>query len=234
GEEINLHRLLNTLGWLWAEVGDVERATDFNRRGAERARKRGFPETIANSELNLADLSLSSGDLPAAAELLDGVLRLVNDPTVSEWMKWRYSTRLFASLGDLALARGDTAKALEWAHRCLEIAARTNARKNLVKGWRLRGEIATIRRQWEDAGAALREALTIAQAIHNPTQLWKTHVAIARLHAATKGPNAAREGYQKAREVVDHLMAGLRHPELRASLERAAPIRQVYDLSAPE
>lgn len=232
GEEINLHRLLNTLGWLWAEVGDVERAIDFNRHGAERARKRGFPETIANAELNLADLALASGDLPAATELLDGVLRLVRDPTVSEWMKWRYSTRLFASLGDLALARGDTAKARAWVDQCLEVATRTNARKNLVKGWRLRGEIATIRRQWDDAEAALREALPIAQVIGNPTQLWKTHVAIARLHAATKGTNAARQAYQKAREVIDHVREGLRDPELRASLERAAPIRQVYDLSA--
>jgi tetratricopeptide (TPR) repeat protein len=233
GDEIHLHRMLNTLGWLWAEVGDCERATEFNRRGAERARKRGFPETIANAELNLADLSLARGDLPAAAELLDGVLRLVRDPTVSEWMKWRYSTRLFASLGDLALARGDTAKAHEWAARCLEIATRTNARKNLVKGWRLRGEIATARRQWDEAEAALREALTIAQAIGNPTQLWKTHVAIGRLHTATKGADAARQTYQKAREVIDHVMRGLRDPELRAGLERAAPIRQVYDLSAP-
>jgi tetratricopeptide (TPR) repeat protein len=225
--------MLNTLGWLWAEVGDCERATEFNRRGAERARKRGFPETIANAELNLADLSLARGDLPAAAELLDGVLRLVRDPTVSEWMKWRYSTRLFASLGDLALARGDMAKAHEWAARCLEIATRTNARKNLVKGWRLRGEIATARRQWDEAEAALREALTIAQAIGNPTQLWKTHVANGRVHTATKGADAARQTYQKAREVIDHVMRGLRDPELRAGLERAAPIRQVYDLSAP-
>ena len=230
GEEINLHRLLNTLGWLWAEVGDVERAADFDRRGADRARKRGFPETIANSELNLADLALVRGDLPAAAELLDGVLRLAHDPSVSEWMKWRYSTRLFASLGDLELARGDTAKARAWADRCLEIATRTNARKNLVKGWRLRGEIATARRQWDDAEAALREALTIAEIVGNPTQLWKTHVAVGRLHAATRGASAARQSYHRAREILARVVAGVRDADLRASLERTATqIRQAND-----
>jgi class 3 adenylate cyclase/tetratricopeptide (TPR) repeat protein len=233
GEEINLHRLLNTLGWLWAEVGDAERATHFSLRGAERARKRGFPETIANSELNLADLLLARGDLPAAAELLDGIMRLARDGTVSEWMKWRYSTRLFASLGDLALARGDTAKAREWTDQCLEVATRTNARKNLVKGWRLRGEIAMARRQWDDAEAALREALAIAQAIGNPTQLWKTHVASGRLNAAMKRADHARQSYQKAREVIDDLRESLRSPELRASLERTASTQQIYDLSAP-
>jgi tetratricopeptide (TPR) repeat protein len=137
-------------------------------------------------------------------------------------------------LGDLALARGDTVKAREWTDQCLEIATRTHDRKNLIKGWRLRGEIALARRQWGDAEGALREALAIAQAIGNPTQLWKTHVAFGRLHAATGGADAARQGYQKAREVIDHVRAGLRDPELRASLERAAPIRQVYDLSASE
>jgi class 3 adenylate cyclase/tetratricopeptide (TPR) repeat protein len=233
GEEINLHRLLNTLGWLWAEVGDPERATHFNRRGAERARKVGFPETIANAELNLADLALAAGDLAAASDLLDGILRLVRDPAVSEWMKWRYSTHLFASLADLALARGDTAKAREWTDQCLEIATRTNARKNLVKGWRLRGQIATARRRGDEAEAALHEALRIAQAIASPTQLWKTHVAIARLHTAGKGADAARQAYRQARDVIDQVMRGLRGPELRASFERASSIREVYDLSAP-
>jgi tetratricopeptide (TPR) repeat protein len=145
-------------------------------------------------------------------------------------MKWRYSTRLFASLGDLELARGDTAKARAWADRCLEIATRTNARKNLVKGWRLRGEIATARRQWDDAEAALREALTIAEIVGNPTQLWKTHVAVGRLHAATRGASAARQSYHKAREVLDRVVAGVRDADLRACLERTATqIRQVHD-----
>jgi class 3 adenylate cyclase/tetratricopeptide (TPR) repeat protein len=231
GEEINAHRLLNTLGWLWAEVGDVERATDFNRRAAGRARKVGFPETIANSELNLADLLLAGGDLAAATELLDGVLDLVRRPTVSEWMKWRYSTHLFASLGDLALARGDPAKADEWAAQALEIATRTGSRKYLVKGWRLRGEIAMARRRWEEAETALRETLTIAQQIGNPTQLWKTHVAIARLRDATEDGEAGRQGYRRAREVIERVAQSLRDPRLRASLEASAPIRWIYDRS---
>jgi class 3 adenylate cyclase/tetratricopeptide (TPR) repeat protein len=233
GEEINLHRMLNTLGWLWAEVGDFERATDFNRRGAERARKKGFPETIANSEINLAEVSLAGGELTAASELLDGVLRLVRKPTVSDWMKWRYSTRLFASLGELALARGDTLTAREWADQCLEIATRTSARKNLVKGWRLRGEIATARRQWDEADSALREALTVAQALANPTQSWKTYMAIGTLHAEHRTPEAARQAYEAARNVIEGVKSGVRNPGLRASLDKAPLIRRVYELAVP-
>lgn len=43
-------------------------------------------------------------------------------------MRWRYSIHLFASLGELALARGDVAQAREHADECLERATRTRSR----------------------------------------------------------------------------------------------------------
>src|SRR3989454_2261463 len=192
GDEVMSHRVLNTLGWIWTEFGDAERAIEMNRRGAEGARKRGDPETVANAELNLCDALLGQGDLVQAQELAEGVHRLARDPSTSEWMRWRYSTHLFATLGDIAVARGDHAAAREWADRCLELATRTHAPKNLVKGWRLRGEIALARRQWDDAAAALTQALGIAQTIGNPTQLWRTYDALTRLHDARRDPAAAQ------------------------------------------
>ena len=233
GDEVMRHRVLNTLGWLWAEFGDFERAIDLNRRGAEGARKRGDPETIANPEINLADIFVVQGDLVQAEDILDGVYRLVKDPATSDWMRWRYSTHLFASLSDVCLARGDHAKAREWADQCLEIAARTNSRKNLVKGWRLKGEIALDRRQWDEAEVALREALAIAQTISNPTQLWKTHAALGRLHAERKNPDAAWQAYHAARALIDGIKSRLQDARLRASLDAAPAIQRVYQLSAP-
>jgi class 3 adenylate cyclase/tetratricopeptide (TPR) repeat protein len=232
GNEVIYLRLLNSLGWLYIEVGDLDRALDLNRLGAEGARKRGDPETIANAEINLGDIFLAKGDLGLAQEHLDGVYRLVNDPATSDWMKWRYSTHLFASLGELWLTKGDGAKAWEFAERCLEIATPTNSRKYLVKGYRLKGEIALARRQWDEAEGLLRQALTIAQAIGNPTQLWRTHLALGRLYAASKKPEPARQAYQSARDVIDRVKASLQHPGLRASLETSPLVRHVYDLEA--
>ncbi len=232
GDEVWLHRLLNTRGWLSIELGDLDRALALNRLGAEGARKRGDHETIANAEINLGDVFLAKGDLPVAQEWLDGVHRLVKDPATSDWMKWRYSTHLFASLGDLWLARGDPGRAEGFADQCLEIATRTNSRKNLVKGWRLRGEIALARHRGEEAGEALRQALTIAQAIGNPTQLWKTHAALGRLHVETKKPEQARQAYRAARGVLDDVTARLQDAELRACLTALPSVRHIYDASA--
>jgi tetratricopeptide (TPR) repeat protein len=232
GAEIRRLRFLNSLGWLYSELGDLDRALDLNRQSAEGARRRGDQEVIANAELNLGDIFLVKGDLALAQEYLDGVYRLVQDPATSDWMKWRYSTHLFASLGELWLAKGDAVKAWEFAERCLEIAMPTNSRKYLVKGYRLKGEIALARRQWDEAEGMLRQALTIAQAIRNPTQLWRTHLALGRLYAESKKPERARQAFRSARQVIDRVKASLRNPGLRASLEHSPLIRHVYDLEA--
>ncbi len=233
GNEVYHHRLLNGLGWLYIELGDLDRALGLNRQSAEGARKRGDHEVIANAELNLGDIFLANGDLALAQEYLDGVSRLVNDPATSDWQKWRYSMHLFVSLGESWLARGDAAKAQAFVKQCLEIATRTNSRKYLVQGWRLQGEIALARRQWDEAMGVLRQALTIAEAIGNPTQLWRTHLALGRLYGERNEPEFARQSYQRAREVIDRVKASLQNPGLRASLEHSQLIRHVYDLSAP-
>jgi tetratricopeptide (TPR) repeat protein len=146
-------------------------------------------------------------------------------------MRWRYSMRLFASLGELWLARGDPERATEFADRCLEVATRTNSRKNLAKGWRLRGHIALARRQSDDAETAYRQVLTIAEAIGNPTQLWTTRAALGRLHAARGRHDLAREAYRAARDVVDRVKGALRDERLRASLEQSPAVRRVYELA---
>jgi tetratricopeptide (TPR) repeat protein len=149
-------------------------------------------------------------------------------------MKWRYSMHLFASLGDFWLARGEPAAAQEFAAQCLDIATRTNSRKYLVKGRRLLGEIALACHQQDEAIGWLQQALTLAQTIGNPTQLWKTHLALGRLHAAAKQPEQARQAYQAAREVIERVKATLRNSELRTGLENSSLIQHMYDLSASD
>ena len=168
GDENYTPRYLNSLGWLYIECGDLDRARELNRRGSEVARTRrdqgarDADESIANAELNLGAICIITGDLPLAREILDGVHGQVKNPATSEWMRWRYSIHLFASLAELELARGDLAKARELADHCLELATRTNSRKYLVKAWRLKGEIALARRQWDEGEAALRQVEQMA------------------------------------------------------------------------
>jgi tetratricopeptide (TPR) repeat protein len=229
GDEAMRYRLLNSLGWLYIELGDLDRAIDLNKQAAERARMRDNPDTIANAEINLADAFLAKGDLTLAQEFLDGVYHMVKDPSTNQWMQWRYSTRLFASLGELWLARGDLAKAQEFADQCLDIAVRTNSRKNVVKGWRLRGEIALLGKQSEEAEEWLQQALSLAQTVGNPTQLWKTHNSLARLYEKTKRQNLEREQWRAAATIVQSIADGLPDDELRETFINSAPVREIME-----
>ncbi len=227
GDEVIHHRLLNSLGWLHFELGDLDRAIELNRRSADGGRRRGDPGTFPNAELNLGDIFLARGDLSLAREMLERVDRFARDPSTSPWMRFRYSIRLSASLGELALAQGDLEPARRHAERCLELAGRTNARKNLVKGWRLAGEVATTAGRWDEAEQALREALVIAEAIGNPTQLWRTYGALARFHAGRGDKDAARRAAGDGVRVVDRVLAGLKDETLRGSLEGLALVREL-------
>jgi tetratricopeptide (TPR) repeat protein len=234
GHEVAHHRLLNTLGWLYFELDNLEYALNWNQRGAAAARARGDAETIANAELNLGDTLLAQGNLLRAQEVFEGVHRLVHDPATSDWMKWRYSIHLCASLGELWLARENPSKAHEFADHCLQMAARTHSRKYLIKAWQLKGEIALAGHQWAEAESAMHHALTIAQAIRNPTQLWKTHLTMGRLYSATQRHEQARQAYRAARDVLDQLKAQLQTPELRASLEHSPLMQRVYEMSTSD
>jgi class 3 adenylate cyclase/tetratricopeptide (TPR) repeat protein len=234
GHDLLCYRLLNSFGWLYSECGNLDRALDLNRQSAEGARKRNDPEIIANAELNLGDIFLAQGDLRLAQAYLDGVYRLTHDPATSAWMKWRYSMHLFCSLGELWLARGDAAKAQKCADQCLDLATRTTSRKYQIAGWRLKGEIAIAHRQWDEAQGWLHQALTMAQEVGNPTQLWKTYVALGHFHRTAKRPEQARQTYHAARAVIDHIKGNLQSAELRACLEGSPLIQQVYDLSPSE
>ena len=138
---------------------------------------------------------------------------------------------LFASSAELWLASGDLNKAQEFADQCLDIARRTTSWKYLVKGWHLTGEIALARRQWAEAEHWLRRALQLVQEIGNPPQLWKTHVALGRLHTETRKPEPAQAAYRAARAVIDQVKIRVQPPALRASLEHSPVIQQVYDLN---
>ena len=51
--------------------------------------------------------------------------------------------------------QGDAAQALEFAEECLKLAEPTMSRKNLVKGWRLKGQALLAQGQEEQAQEAL-------------------------------------------------------------------------------
>jgi tetratricopeptide (TPR) repeat protein len=229
GEEFHRNRLINCIGWVHAECGNVARATEYNERSATLSGERGDREANANAVLNLGDLCHLADDHALARERFEAIHGVARQPSTSDWMRWRYTQHLFAGLGEVWLALDDPAKAADFCNMCLELATRTKSRKYLVRGWRLKGEIAKARLQWHDAEQALRKALTLAGRVDNPTQLWKTHLALGQLCRDTRRIDAARSSFAAAREVIDGIGRSLQTPELKQGFERSPLIRAVVE-----
>lgn len=219
GDEAIHHRLLNCLGWLYADLGDLERAEELNTRSARIGRRRGDPGTQPNAELNLAEIFAARGDLARAREQYDGVFRFWKNPP-SQWMRFRYSIRMFAGMGAVALAQGDLATARAHSAECLALATRTGARKNLVKAWRLAGEIAQAERDWNRAEGHFGGARELAASLGNPVQHWKTELAFARFLQDAGRLDEAHQAIERARLVLEHVRGTLRQPLLRDALAK--------------
>jgi tetratricopeptide (TPR) repeat protein len=219
GDEAIHHRLLNCLGWLFADLGDLDYAEELNQQSAQIGRRRSDPGTQPNAELNLAEIFHARGDLEQAQDQYDRVYRYWRDPP-SQWMRFRYSIRMFAGMGTLALARRDLDAARSHSAECLAMATRTGSRKNLVKGLRLAGEIAQAERDNGAAREFFRRSRDAAIALGNPVQLWKAELVLGDvLHDAGRVVEA-QQAFQKAHAEMMRVRDTLRHERLRLAFDR--------------
>jgi class 3 adenylate cyclase/tetratricopeptide (TPR) repeat protein len=239
GDDAYMSRYLNTIGWVRIGWGDFangialsERSYEVTRRSAiaghgTGAERRAF---IRNNE---ADAFMGQRDFAAAAEALEESRHTVEHPPSSRWMTWRYSAHCYASLGQLALLRGDADGARCFADQSLEIATPTAARTFESWAWRIKGESATARQAWTEADESLQRALEIARVIAEPRQIWLSQLALGRLRAALGRKDDARGHYRAALDVIDAIRERVRDPGLRAGLECMPAVRELEEL-APE
>ncbi len=166
-------RILNTLGWVYGELYNLEQAIHYNQEGAEVSYQLGDPEIIRNAEINLGDYYLLLGDIEQAQHYLEKVYR--DSQQRGKWgeesMKWRYMQHCCHSLGELWLTKGDAEKALRFAEECLQLAEPTESRKNIVKGWRLQGQAYYMQGRLAEAEVVLQKALDACKRGRQPTAI---------------------------------------------------------------
>jgi DNA-binding NtrC family response regulator/tetratricopeptide (TPR) repeat protein len=213
-------RLLNTLGWCFAEIGDVERARPYNERAAALAREIGDPEILANADINLAANHLALGHIDRALgylEPIEAALARPGDP----WMRWRYHLHALHSRGEIELARNLPERALARADDELRGARQHRAPKLAARALALRAAALLALDRRDDADAALREALAIAEQIGYRRAVVHGHRLLAESarrsgHAAAAAAHAAQ-----ARVVSEQLAGSLTNDELRRHLLRS-------------
>jgi tetratricopeptide (TPR) repeat protein/transcriptional regulator with XRE-family HTH domain len=234
GEVVIAARAMNTLGWVYSELQDHERALALNQRSlmVASAAEIADMEIQNNARVNLGDNLIALGRPDEAEECFRQVEQIVRDPRPQDrWLLWRIAQRLFHSMGELCLTRGDAPKALAYADECLALAESSESRKNIVKARRLRAEVFLHMGALLEADAELDIALSYAREIGNPPQLWKTYVALARLRQSQGRPDDAAAAYREALAVIDSVAARLADSALRLSF-LASPHVQAIRQSA--
>ena len=132
-------RLYNLLGWLHAELGDLETATRLNRESVRRAAESGIAEAEANARINLAENLLKMREPAGAAEELEAARGLLSRDS---WFRWRFEIRLETAVARCRLACSEWSRAREHAHRSLELAAPSQSRKHIASARGLLAETA--------------------------------------------------------------------------------------------
>jgi tetratricopeptide (TPR) repeat protein len=217
-------RLLNTVGWFYAELGCHSHAIEHNRMGTEIAREMvtlglvaGAPELYANSAINLAGNLTALGELEAAAEQL-AAIQEQHDTDNDPWMRWRWSLHLHDALARVDLAHGDAERALERADAEIAGARERVARKIEARALELRGRILVFMDRREEAEASLREAHETAMRIEHPPITWRALSLMGEL-ARRQGDSAlAERHFSQVRSLVESKASAIEREEIRTEL----------------
>jgi class 3 adenylate cyclase/tetratricopeptide (TPR) repeat protein len=217
-------RLLNTVGWFYAELGCHSQAIEHNRKGTEIAREMvtlglvaGAPELYANAAINLAGNLTALGDLDAAAEQLAAIQEQY-DTDDDPWMRWRWSLHLHDALARVDLARGDAERALGRANAEIAGARKRVARKIEARALELRGRILVFMDRREEAGAALREAHETAVRIEHPSITWRALSLMGELARRQGDSELAERHFSQVRTLVESKASAIERDEFRNEL----------------
>ncbi len=232
GEVLFPPRAMNSIAWVYGELEDHEAALDWNQRSFKEGAALGLPnsEIECNALLNMADSLIRLERFAEAEEKLEFVGRVVDNPSPAErWMLWRFSQHYYHTLGELRLVRGDAESAVMLADRCMRLAEDNEARKNIVKARRLRGQAHLALDDVASAETEIAAALELAVDIANPGQLWKTHEAMGDLRSRQGRADEARAAFNAALGVMEGMAASLGDPELREGLESSAAMQRLRE-----
>ncbi len=230
GEHFFQGRYLNTLGWMYGELQDFDRAIDFNERSLLSARGNSppGPEVEGNALCNLADCYIALGRLNEAEACLREVAAMVEAKVPKDcFQQWRYTLHHHASFAELWLARGEWERALAGADECLALAEKTESLKYVARARRARGLALLGQGRLAEAGDEIEAAVSTAREVGNPPQLWRTLAALGQLRAAEGRTDAARADYREALSVVDAVGASLGDPSLRRTYLQSQEVQNI-------
>lgn len=204
--------LLESIGSLYADVGEVGTALDYlnQARDAFRAREDSWNEAVILRLIG--QRYLAAGDPRKALESYREALPLW---LTLEDLKKRGG--LFEAIGEAQAALGDSDEALESLDRALSLARGVEDRAREASVLTRKGAVHVLRRESAHALSELKRALVLNLELKDRAGQARTLLEMARAERLEGDFPAALRDVEAALEIVESLRVGLSSHELRAS-----------------
>jgi len=204
----------NTIGWIYREAGDLERAMQWDREGAKVSRQHRLLEAEINSVINLGyDHTLKGETSQSLSNFRDAEILLKRD----DWLAWRFNIRLQAVKTEHLLAHGDLKEAQECALGLLSIATHYRARKYIATAHKLLGEIAAKRGDITEAIDHLNDAREVLSQSQPNLLAWKVEASLGRMLLQAGRNDDAREAFARSAAIVDGIASNISDEALRTT-----------------
>ena len=232
GEKYTIPKLDNCLAWVHRELCLLDDAMRLNTAALDAIMAMFGPgvthlfEVESQTRIDLAENCLLAARPDDALQHLEIVIENAKSPDYA-FVRGHWLARCLLALGEAWLAKGDPTRAESFLAR-LEPQGWTRRfpfRKYQVRAARLRGAILQAQGRAAEAEAPLREALAGAQALGNPSELWRSEQVLGAWHERAGRVGEARQHYRSAFATVERIAAGLKDSGLRARFLAAAPVQ---------
>ena len=178
--------------------GDMQPAREYL---AEALQKSEHPDSVAvrvEVQLTLAEADLVHSNAEAALSRLESIVARTNPYQQA-------TTDLMPLVAWACLALGEVERATTVLAQFLEQVREQQYVVLLAQALRVQALLALRQDRWQDAGAALDEAISLAHAMPYPYAVAKARYIYGDLHAARGEQEGAREQYEAALAILGQL-----------------------------
>jgi tetratricopeptide (TPR) repeat protein len=222
---------LNTLGWIYHDLSNIELAIEYNNQALEVAKmhqKSRASGAVPSAKLNLAMDYLSKSDYEKAERYFEEVVNAYEQHRVA-W--WRIESKILLGRAEIALAKNSCAEALRLVEDSLVISRKAEAKKYVAKGLKLKAEIFSKMGKTEEAIGLMQEALKIAKELRNPPTLWQACYGLGLLLEKQMDLQGANEQYTEAIALIEKTASKLKDASMKNTLLTARHTKAIQDAS---
>src|SRR3989449_638349 len=220
-------RLINTLGWLYQELGDFRRAHEHNRESLDMAARINNSNVEISAAINIGLDYLAFGEATRAVGHLEETLTRIEKFGYGAH-RWRWTIHATAYLAEALLAAGNPAAAQGQAERALAQTHATGSMKYVGKCHALLGDIALAERHPSRAIEEFGRALDVARRLEYPTLTWQAahRLAAAEWDAGKREDAVTHAGL--AAETIATITNRVPEPALRETFLNWAPVNEAH------